>query len=46
MLAQLPLTADRDVPAPSLWERIVIFFIRLWNGIVSFFAGLWRVIFG
>jgi D-alanyl-D-alanine carboxypeptidase (penicillin-binding protein 5/6) len=46
MLAQVPLVAERDVPAPSIWERIGIFFIRLWNAIVSFFVGLWRAVFG
>jgi D-alanyl-D-alanine carboxypeptidase (penicillin-binding protein 5/6) len=46
MLAQLPLTADRDVRAPNVLEAVGIFFIRLWNGISSFFAGLWRAIFG
>jgi D-alanyl-D-alanine carboxypeptidase (penicillin-binding protein 5/6) len=46
MLAQLPLTADRDVRAPNILEAVGIFFMRLWNGISSFFAGLGRSIFG
>jgi D-alanyl-D-alanine carboxypeptidase (penicillin-binding protein 5/6) len=46
VLAQLPLTADRDVRAPEILESVGIFFIRLWNGVSSFFAGLWRAIFG
>jgi D-alanyl-D-alanine carboxypeptidase (penicillin-binding protein 5/6) len=35
MLAQLPLVADRDVPAPSLWQRVEFFFGRMWRGIVG-----------
>jgi len=46
VLAQLPLTADRDVRAPNILEAVGIFFMRLWNGISSFFAGLSRSIFG
>jgi serine-type D-Ala-D-Ala carboxypeptidase (penicillin-binding protein 5/6) len=46
MLAQIPLTADRDVRAPNILEIVGIFFIRVWTGISSFFAGLWRAIFG
>jgi D-alanyl-D-alanine carboxypeptidase (penicillin-binding protein 5/6) len=33
MLAQLPLVADRDVPAPSFGQRFVFFFARIWRGI-------------
>lgn len=33
IIAQLPLVADRDVPAPDLGQRIVFFFARLWRGI-------------
>jgi D-alanyl-D-alanine carboxypeptidase (penicillin-binding protein 5/6) len=46
MLAQVPLVAEKDVPAPSVWERLGIFLVRVWNAIVSFFVGLWRAIFG
>jgi D-alanyl-D-alanine carboxypeptidase (penicillin-binding protein 5/6) len=33
MLAQVPLVADRDVPLPGLWQRILIFFERMRRGI-------------
>ena len=33
ILAQLPLVADRDVPAPTFGQRIVFFFGRIWRGI-------------
>lgn len=33
LLAQLPLVAVKDVPAPTFWQRVGFFFIRLWRGI-------------
>lgn len=33
VLTQIPLVADRDIPAPTLWQRIVFFFGKLWRGI-------------
>ena len=33
MLAQIPLVADRDVPAPSFGQRVIFFFARIWRGI-------------
>jgi serine-type D-Ala-D-Ala carboxypeptidase (penicillin-binding protein 5/6) len=33
MLAQLPLVADADVPAPTVWQRVIFFFARIWRGI-------------
>lgn len=33
VLTQVPLVSDRDVPAPTLWQRIVFFFGKLWRGI-------------
>ena len=33
IIVQLPLVADRDIPAPDLGQRIVFFFTRLWKGI-------------
>jgi D-alanyl-D-alanine carboxypeptidase (penicillin-binding protein 5/6) len=33
MLAQVPLVADADIPAPSIGQRVVFFFARIWKGI-------------
>lgn len=33
LLAQLPVVAAKDVPAPTLGQRVGFFFIRLWRGI-------------
>lgn len=33
MLAQVPLVADSDVPAPTFGQRVVFFFGRIWKGI-------------
>ncbi len=35
LLAQVPLVATREVPAPTVGQRIGFFFIRLWRGIVG-----------
>jgi D-alanyl-D-alanine carboxypeptidase (penicillin-binding protein 5/6) len=33
ILAQYPLVADRDVPAPTFWQSVTFFFGRIWRGI-------------
>lgn len=33
LLAQVPVVAAKDIPAPTIWQRIGFFFIRLWRGI-------------
>lgn len=33
VLKQVPLVADRDVPSPTAWQRVVFFFGKLWRGI-------------
>jgi D-alanyl-D-alanine carboxypeptidase (penicillin-binding protein 5/6) len=33
LLAQVPLTAVSDVPAPTFWQSVGFFFIRLWRGV-------------
>lgn len=33
LLAQLPLVADRDVPAPNIFQSIGFFFGHIWRGI-------------
>lgn len=33
ILAQLPLVAAKDIPAPDLWQRVVFFFTRIRKGI-------------
>jgi D-alanyl-D-alanine carboxypeptidase len=33
ILAQLPLVAEKDIPAPDIGQRIVFFFARIWRGI-------------
>lgn len=33
VLKQVPLVADRDIPAPGFGQRIVFFFGKLWRGI-------------
>jgi D-alanyl-D-alanine carboxypeptidase (penicillin-binding protein 5/6) len=33
ILGQYPLAAAKDVPSPSLGQRIVFFFVRIWRGI-------------
>jgi len=33
ILAQLPLVAEKDIPAPDLGQRITFFFARIWRGI-------------
>jgi D-alanyl-D-alanine carboxypeptidase (penicillin-binding protein 5/6) len=33
VLTQIPLVADRDIPAPTFGQRIVFFFGKLWRGI-------------
>lgn len=35
VLAQVPLVAAADVPAPTLGERVAFFFGKLWRGIVG-----------
>jgi D-alanyl-D-alanine carboxypeptidase (penicillin-binding protein 5/6) len=35
LLAQVPLTAAIDVPAPTFWQSVGFFFIRVWRGIVG-----------
>jgi D-alanyl-D-alanine carboxypeptidase (penicillin-binding protein 5/6) len=33
LLAQIPVVAAKDVPAPTFWQSVGFFFIRLWRGI-------------
>jgi D-alanyl-D-alanine carboxypeptidase (penicillin-binding protein 5/6) len=33
MLAQIPIVADADIPAPSLGQSIVFFFARIWRAV-------------
>lgn len=33
LLAQVPLVATRDIPAPTFWQRIQFFFVRAWRSI-------------
>jgi len=33
LLAQVPVVADKDVPAPTFWQSVGFFFIRIWRGI-------------
>jgi D-alanyl-D-alanine carboxypeptidase (penicillin-binding protein 5/6) len=33
VLKQMPLVAVNDVPAPTVWQRVVFFFGKLWRGI-------------
>lgn len=33
MLAQVPLVADKDIPEPTVWQKIGFFFTRIWKGI-------------
>jgi len=33
VLAQVPMVASSDVPAPSVGQRIVFFFTRIWRGV-------------
>jgi D-alanyl-D-alanine carboxypeptidase (penicillin-binding protein 5/6) len=33
VLAQVPVVASADVPAPSTWQRVLFFFARLWRGV-------------
>jgi D-alanyl-D-alanine carboxypeptidase (penicillin-binding protein 5/6) len=33
LLAQVPLNAAADVPAPTFWQRVGFFFIRAWRGV-------------
>lgn len=33
VIAQLPIVAGADVPAPSVWQRVVFFFGGIWNGV-------------
>lgn len=35
LLAQVPIIAAADVPAPEGWDRVSIFFTRLWRSIVG-----------
>jgi D-alanyl-D-alanine carboxypeptidase (penicillin-binding protein 5/6) len=32
VLAQVPVVASADIPAPSVWQRVVFFFARIWRG--------------
>lgn len=33
VIAQLPVVAGADVPAPSVWQRVVFFFGGIWRGV-------------
>lgn len=33
LLVQVPVVAAKDIPAPTIWQRMGFFFIRLWRGI-------------
>lgn len=33
VLAQVPVVASSDVPAPSVWQRVMFFFARIWRGV-------------
>lgn len=33
VLAQVPMIASADVPAPSAWQRVVFFFARTWRAL-------------
>ncbi|HEY5548129.1 MAG TPA: D-alanyl-D-alanine carboxypeptidase family protein [Coriobacteriia bacterium] len=33
VLAQVPLVASQDVPAPSAWQRVMFFFARIWRSL-------------
>jgi D-alanyl-D-alanine carboxypeptidase (penicillin-binding protein 5/6) len=33
VLAQVPVVASAEVPAPSVWQRVLFFFARLWRGV-------------
>ncbi len=33
LLAQVPVTAAADVPAPTFWQSVGFFFIRAWRGV-------------
>jgi D-alanyl-D-alanine carboxypeptidase (penicillin-binding protein 5/6) len=35
VLAQVPVVASADVPAPSAWQRVVFFFTRIWRGVIG-----------
>lgn len=33
LLAQVPLTAAADVPAPTFWQSVGFFFVKAWRGV-------------